>query len=46
VEEVDKVKVQSLNDLKKAMSQGGKSGKILLRVRFGDFSTYVVLMTK
>ncbi len=46
VEEIDKVKVQSLDDLKKALGQGGKSGKILLRVRFGDYSTYVVLMTK
>ena len=46
VEEVNKVKVQSLNDLKKALGQGGTSGKILLRVRFGDYSTYVVLMTK
>ena len=46
VEEIDKVKVQSLGDLKKALGQGGKSGKLLLRVRFGDYSTYVVLMTK
>ncbi|MFH0782701.1 MAG: DegQ family serine endoprotease [Pseudomonadota bacterium] len=46
VEEVDKVKVQNLGDLKKALGQGGKSGKLLLRVRFGDYSTYVVLMTK
>jgi serine protease Do len=46
VEEIDKVKVQNLDDLKKALEQGGKSGKILLRVRFGDYSTYVVLMTK
>lgn len=46
VEEVDKVKVQNLDDLKKALGQGGKPGKILLRVRFGDYSTYVVLMAK
>ncbi len=46
VEEVDKVKVQNFDDLKKALGQGGKSGKILLRVRFGDYSTYVVLMAK
>jgi serine protease Do len=46
VEEVDRVKVQRLDDLKKALGQAGKSGKILLRVRFGDYSTYVVLMTK
>jgi serine protease Do len=46
VEEIDKVRVQKLSDLKKALGQGGKSGKILLRVRFGDYSTYVVLMAK
>jgi len=46
VEELNKVKVQNLEDLKKALGQGGTSGKILLRVRFGDYSTYVVLMTK
>ncbi len=46
VEEVDKVKVQNLNDLKKALGQERKSGKILLRVRFGDYSTYVVLIAK
>ena len=46
VEEVDKVRVQKLSDLKKALAQGSKSGKILLRVRFGDYSTYVVLMAK
>ena len=46
VEEIDKMKVQSLADLKKALDKGGKPGKILLRVRFGDYSTYVVLMSK
>ncbi|MBU1566893.1 MAG: DegQ family serine endoprotease [Proteobacteria bacterium] len=46
VEEVNKVKVQNLDDLNKALGQGGKSGKILLRVRFGDYSTYVVLIAK
>ena len=46
VEEIDKMKVQSLDDLKKALGKVGKSGKILLRVRFGDYSTYVVLMSK
>jgi serine protease Do len=46
VEEIDKMKVQSLDDLKKALAKVGKSGKILLRVRFGDYSTYVVLMSK
>ncbi len=46
VEEVDKVKVRSMNDMKKAVDQAQKTGKILLRVRFGDYSTYVVLAAK
>lgn len=46
VEEVDKVKIKNLEDLKKVTAGAGKSGKILLRVRFGEFSTYVVLVTK
>ena len=46
VEEIDKVKVGNLNDLKKALEQVKKTGKMLLRVRFGDYSTYVVLATK
>lgn len=46
VEEIDKVKVHNLNDLKKAMEQAQKSNKILLRVRFGDYSTYVVLVAE
>ena len=46
VEEVDKMKVRSLNDLRKAVEQAQKTGKILLRVRFGDYSTYVVLTAR
>ncbi|EKD38602.1 MAG: hypothetical protein ACD_75C00678G0001 [uncultured bacterium] len=46
VEEIDKVKVHTINDLKKSLDQAKKAGKILLRVRFGDYSTYVVLVAK
>ena len=46
VEEVNRVKVKSLADLKRALDQSDKSGKLLLRVRFGDYSTYVVLTVK
>ena len=46
VEEIEKVKVKSLADLKKALAESKKTGKLLLRVRFGDYSTYVVLMAK
>jgi serine protease Do len=46
VEEINKVKVKNLSDLKTSLSESSKSGKLLLRVRFGDYSTYVVLTTK
>lgn len=46
VEEIDKVKVKNMADLKKVLDQAKKSGKILLRVRFGAYSTYVVLVAK
>jgi serine protease Do len=46
VEEIDKVRVKNMADLKKVLDQAKKSGKILLRVRFGDYSTYVVLVAK
>jgi serine protease Do len=46
IEEINKVKVKNLSDLKTALSESSKSGKLLLRVRFGDYSTYVVLTTK
>lgn len=46
VEEVNRERVRSLKDLKAAMKKSGKSGKILLRVRSGNYSTYVVLSAK
>jgi serine protease Do len=46
VEEVNRVKVHNLGDLKRALKQSTNSNKLLLRVRSGDFSTYVVLGAK
>ena len=41
IEEVNRMKVQSLSDLRKALKQSSDSDKILLRVRSGNFSTYM-----
>jgi len=46
IEEVNRMKVQSLADLRKALKQSSDSDKILLRVRSGNFSTYMVLSAK
>jgi len=46
VEEVNRQKVNTLKKLKQAVQSSTKSGKILLRIRSGEFSTYVVLTTK
>ena len=46
VEEVNKVPVSSLSDLTDILSNSSESGKILLRVRSGDYATYIVLGTK
>ncbi len=43
IEEVNKVRVHSLAELKKALKSGGGSDRILLRIRAGEFSQYVVL---
>ena len=45
VEEVNRERVSTLEELDKALKQA-KSDKILLRVRAGNYSTYVVLTTK
>ena len=45
VEEVNRKKVSNLKDLAKALKQS-KSDKILLRVRVGNYSTYVVLVAR
>jgi serine protease Do len=46
VEEVNREKISSLEELKQALKQSSNSGKILLRVRSGNHSTYVVLAAK
>ena len=45
VEEVNRERVRNLNDLEKALKKS-QSDKILLRVRAGNYSTYVVLEVK
>ena len=46
VEEVNKTKVANLKDLKKVLKRSPDSDKILLRVRSGNYSTYVVRVAK
>lgn len=46
VEEVNKIPVRNLSDLGKVLRETSESGKILLRVRSGNFATYIVLGTK
>lgn len=46
IEEINRKPVASLKDLQRALKQSSKSGKILLRVRSGSYSTYVVLVVK
>jgi serine protease Do len=46
VEEINREKVSSLMDLKKILERSTDSDKILLRVRSGNYSTYVVLAAK
>jgi len=46
VEEVNKIPVSSLEDLSKVLSETSDSGKILLRVRSGNYATYIVLGAK
>jgi serine protease Do len=46
IEEVNRQKVTSLKELKRALKQSSDSGKILMRVRSGEYSTYVVLAAK
>jgi len=46
VEEINRQRVHSLDDLQKIMKQVGKSDKILLRVRAGDYARYFVLSAK
>lgn len=46
VEEVNKIPVSSLSDLAKILSETSEAGKILLRVRSGNYATYIVLGAK
>lgn len=46
VEEVNKQPVQSLKDLQKAIASAEDSKRLLLRVRSGNYSQYVVLIAK
>jgi serine protease Do len=46
VEEVNKHRVHNLTELKKVLKESSTPHRILLRVRNGDFSQYVVLTTE
>ncbi len=46
IEEVNKVRVHNLTELKKALKHARNPKQILLRVRAGEFSQYVVLRTE
>ena len=46
IEEVNKIRVHNLRELKKALNKGKKKHQILLRVRAGEYSQYVVLRQK
>lgn len=46
VEEVNRIPVYTTKDLGKALGETGESGKILLRVRSGNYASYIVLGTK
>ncbi|MCI5168344.1 MAG: PDZ domain-containing protein, partial [Candidatus Electrothrix sp. GM3_4] len=43
IEEVNRVRVHSMTDLKKAVKKGRNPNHILLRIRAGEYSKYVVL---
>ncbi len=43
IEEVNKIRVRTLAELKDALKKSGGSKQVLLRVRAGEFSRYVVL---
>ena len=43
IEEVNKIRVHNLRELKKALAHSRRPSQVLLRVRVGEFSQYVVL---
>jgi serine protease Do len=46
VEEINRTPVSNLQDLNKVLSESEKNDKILLRVRSGNYATYIVLGAK
>jgi serine protease Do len=46
IEEVNQIRVHSLSELKKALKKSKNPKQVLLRVRAGEFSQYVVLHNK
>lgn len=46
IEEVNKVKITSLEELREVLEGSENPGRVLLRVRSGNFSQYVVLRTE
>ncbi|WLE96540.1 MAG: DegQ family serine endoprotease [Candidatus Electrothrix communis] len=46
IEEVNRVRVHSVADLKKAVKKGKDPNQLLLRIRAGEYSKYVVLRLK
>jgi serine protease Do len=46
IEEVNRIRVHSLTELKKAVKKESNPSQILLRIRAGEYSKYVVLRMK
>ncbi|BDD89108.1 DegQ family serine endoprotease [Desulfofustis limnaeus] len=46
IEEINQVKITSIRELQQVIDKSPQSNRILLRVRFGNFSQYVVLSTE
>ena len=46
IEEVNRVRVHSLKELQQALKTAGNAKQVLLRIRSGERSQYVVLQTK
>ena len=43
IEEVNKVAIASVSELQQALKQSGDENRVLLKIRSGNFSQYVVL---
>lgn len=46
IEEVNRTRVRNLKELQQALKKGGSTKQVLLRIRSGEFSQYVVLQFK